>query len=88
MVPSAYTRNSPVAEQNVPSINLGEGIPRETAETGSHIDADEDVEITETSLMREPENTIPTEANRKFISLRYKINLFNNLAMVCFSIVV
>ena len=72
----------------MPSIISGQDISRETAKTGSHIDADEDVERTENSLMPEPTNTIPTEGNRKFISLRYKNNLFNNLTVVCFSIVV
>ena len=43
---------------------------RRRAETGSHKDADKNVERTETSLMREPTNTIPTEGNRKFTSLR------------------
>ena len=81
MVPSDYTRNSTIAEQNVPPIISGEDISREAAETGSHIDADENEERMETSLMREPANT---EGSRKFNSLRYKINLFNNLATVCF----
>ena len=42
---------------------------RRRAETGSHIDSDENVERTETSLTREPTNTIATEDNRKFIYL-------------------
>ena len=85
MVPSDYTRKSPIAEQNVPPIISGEHISKEAAETGSHIDADENVERMETASMREPANT---EGSRKFNSLWYKTNLFNNLGMVCFFIVV
>ena len=43
---------------------------RRRAETGSHIDADENLDRTDNSSMREPTNTIPTEGNRKFIFLQ------------------